>query len=181
MKKVGFLSFIYLVLFVNKALGCSCKYLGEIQSKRDLERYDFVALVKTEKVIDSSFRAHLANVTVLELFKGSYAKKKVSFFGRGTDCEMGPMEGDIWIVFGYYDGYFITTNSCTYSTRYAESEDWASNELLYTLRGLYNPLPNKQQLSSFWNMTYHISESFYKSLKAFFYQILIFLKNLVFH
>jgi hypothetical protein len=192
MKKFSCFSLIYFVLFLNKTLGCSCIPLNEIKTKDDLEEYDFVALVKIKKLKDSSDKnalvlsdTYLANITILELFKGNYVKQKASFLGRDTDCDIGVYENEMWIIFGKHEGNFISISFCSHSTRYILSEDWEDKldktpELLYTLRSLYNPLPNKQQLSSFWEMIQGISKDIYTETKLFLYQTFILLKS-IFH
>jgi len=189
MKTILFLLILFLAN-VPQTLGCKCLGIEEIHTKEDLKRYDFIALVKIEKLEDLTYKmdgyyseAAIGQVRVLELFKGKYTTQKILFWGEYTSCSMGVQEGDIWIVFGNYEKAFIETSFCTHSQRYIESEDWRDkinplppSGLLQTLRDLYKTPTN--QKFSFWQTIQYSSKDIYTETKLFIYQVFAFLKFL---
>lgn len=177
MKKTTLLLAFLLLACVGEAWGCSCASLPDIKTKKDVEGYDFVALVKFTKIQDYKFSKNtidyhtIANFKILELFKGNPNTNEIAIWGQGTTCEMGIAEGNTWIIFGYLTKNYLGTNVCTHSELFFERKhevinEWhkfqqeRSQELLDSLHTIYQ---RKEQIRS-------DIEIFWEDLCIFYFQ-----------
>ncbi len=122
MKKIILFKFLLLLQIKLWACICADQPFG-IDSISDLDKYDFIGLVKiksekTQKDTDYDTYVNLLDIEILEHFKGENPKiiKEYDVF---SSCELGIEVGEEWILFAFQDSKGIySVGACERNTQY---------------------------------------------------------------
>jgi antitoxin component YwqK of YwqJK toxin-antitoxin module len=132
---------LFCFIFLAKALfACSCSFLNEL-SKTDIDKTDYIALVKIKEIlpvkVDSPKYNGLNNyfkIVVEEIshYKGSHFTEIIvtgghSKFNTWTSCDFDMNEQEEWIIFAQYDKGKPFVYPCWRTTQYRKADgfrDW---------------------------------------------------------
>jgi antitoxin component YwqK of YwqJK toxin-antitoxin module len=125
----------------SRAFACSCEFLGEISIK-DIEEYDYIALVKVMKVypvlepesgFENSFEVNFKmDIEEIQHYKGANQNSLVINGGNylsqiKTSCDFGMKENQEWVIFGRNIDGGIIVQPCSRTTNYKAEDgqrDW---------------------------------------------------------
>ena len=110
-------------------MACNCGITKDINSLKDLDRYEFIAHVKIKNVttahnVHTLSQVHEISFEILELFKGQ-SLDKILVLGshpslKGwSPCDLNENKGEEWIIFGYKTVHIdrLMTGICTPSEK----------------------------------------------------------------
>jgi hypothetical protein len=134
------------IAFLFNAVGtmaCECIIIPAIKNKEDLKTYEFVAVVKIERIdvtSDNSREDRNVNIKVKELFKGgNMGVLNVQDFNNPCG-KPAPKLGEELLVLGYLKDRHIQISTCSFYRLTEESPDpspYGLTEQLKVLRRIY--------------------------------------------